>query len=74
VNVGKDVLVFEIEKAVKGFFVHHVLKEELGGVVGGDANGEHAAGKSGRAKLASICLSEDGIEVDVTTSAQRVNF
>lgn len=43
VNAGENPLVFEIKNACERSLIHHVLKEELGGVVRGDAAGQDRA-------------------------------
>ena len=73
VNARKKILlVLEVEQAHKRLLLHHVLEEELGGVVGGDAGGQDAADAAPVVQQAAHALGEDGIDVDVAPAAERV--
>ena len=52
--------------------LHHVLEEELGGVVGGDAGGQHAADAAAVVQQVAHALGEDGVDVDVAPAAERI--
>ena len=59
-------------KADERLLLHHVLEEELGGVVGGDAGGQDAANAAPVVEQVAHALGEDGIDVDVAPPAERV--
>ena len=73
VDVGKeDSLVLEVEEAGERSRLHHVLKEELGRVVSGDAGGEYAASAAALVQDAPHGLGEDSVDIDVTTAAKGI--
>ena len=61
-DAGKEnSLVLEIEQADEGLFLHHILEEELGGVVSGDAGGQYTADTTSRTKQIAHRLGKDSV-------------
>ena len=73
VDVGEDTApVLEVEQAGERSGLHHVLEEELGRVVGGDAGGQHASGAAPFVHDVPHRFGEDGVQVDVAPAAQGI--
>ena len=64
--------VLEVEQADERLLFDNVLEKELGGVIGGDAGGKHAADAAAVGRACRVPLGEDACRVDVATAAERV--
>ncbi len=62
--------ILEVVEAGQRAALHHLLKIELGGVVGGDACGRDDAGAPGAAQQLARQFGKDGVGIHIAPSAQ----
>src|SRR6266850_8126049 len=64
--------ILEAEQTDERLPLNHILEEELGGVVGGNAGGQHAANATPVVEQIAHALGKDGVDVDVAPTAERI--